>query len=292
MDEVIKKADVLIEALPYIMKFRGETIVVKIGGSTLENKEQAASIIEDISFMECVGMNPVVVHGGGKAISRGLEAFGIESQFLNGLRVTKDRAIEVVEKVFKEEVNPELIKLLSDVGAKAVALHGDDIFEVEKKEGVCDRTGEKLDWGYVGIPVKVNAEPIKELVKKRLVPLITPLGVGPDGMVHNINADIAAAAVAGAIKARKIAFISDVPGLMRDPEDTSTLIHTLNIDEVDTLKEQGVIAGGMLPKVESGVDALKAGVKKVHFIDGRMPHSLLLEIFTDEGVGTEIISDQ
>lgn len=291
MQAIIKKAEVLIEALPYIMKFRGEIIVVKLGGSALEDPKTAQSIIEDVSFMECVGMKPVIVHGGGKAISRGMKEQGVSTQFLQGLRVTHEKAMEVVERVFKKEVNPALVQMLKDTGAKTCAISGEEIFLVEKKTGVCGETGEKLDWGFVGVPVNVDIKPIMNLLKEGLIPVITPLGFCPDGKIHNINADLAAAATAKALKARKLAFISDVPGLLRDPEDHSSVMATLHVAEVEELIAHGVIAGGMLPKVESGVDALKGGVRKVHMIDGRMPHSLLLEIFTDKGVGTQIIQN-
>lgn len=291
MDAVIRKAEVLIEALPYIMKFRGEIIVVKFGGSALEEKESTRSIMEDISFMACMGMRPVVVHGGGKAISRGVKEQGISAQFLHGFRTTCDQTIKVVEKVFKQEVNPAIVKLITDIGAEAGAVHGEDIIRVERKTGVCPDTGDELDWGFVGVPTSVDTKPIEAMMEKGIVPVVTPLGIGPDGKIHNVNADLAASAVAKALKARKIAFISDVPGLLRDPSDPSSVMATLHVDEVEELIKQGVISGGMLPKVESGVEAIKAGVKKVHMIDAHMPHSLLLELFTAEGVGTQIINN-
>jgi acetylglutamate kinase len=289
MKSIIKKAEILIEALPYILKFRGEIIVVKFGGSALDDLNNAKSIIEDISFMECVGMKPVVVHGGGKAISRGMKEHGISAEFVNGFRVTRAKTIKVVERIFNDEVNPAIVQMMKDIGAKASSLHGEDIFHVHKKKGVCNKTGKGLDWGFVGVPADVDTKPIRSRLRRGAIPVITPLGMGPNNKIHNINADLAAAAVARALKARKIAFISDVPGLLRNPKDPSSVMATLHVEEVEELIEQGVIAGGMLPKVESGVEALRAGVKKVHMIDGHMPHSLLLEIFTDKGVGTEIV---
>ena len=181
--------------------------------------------------------------------------------------------------------------MITKIGAKAGTLHGEEIFHVEKMTGVCPDTGDDLDWGFVGVPTDVDTKPIETMLEKGEVPVITPLGIGPDGKMHNINADLAASAVAKALKSRKIAFISDVPGLLRDPGDPSSVMATLHVDEVEELIKQGVISGGMLPKVESGVDAIKAGVKKVHMIDAHMPHSLLLELFTDEGVGTQIINN-
>lgn len=289
MEEVIKKADVLIEALPYIQEFRGEIIVIKFGGSAMEDVSHMEGVLTDVAFMASVGMRPILVHGGGKAISRGMQAAGIEARFVKGLRVTCERAIHVVEKVIKGDINPRIVTMLEDKGARAVCLHGEQIITVEKKTEQDPQTGECLEWGFVGEPVKVDTRLIHALLKDGCVPVITPLGLGPDRRVHNVNADTAAAAVARALKARKLAFLSDVPGLLRQRGDPTSLMSTLQADEVETLIDEGVIDGGMLPKVKGGVDGLRAGVKKIHMIDGRMPHSLLLEIFTDKGVGTEIV---
>ena len=291
MQNVINKAEILIEALPYIQKFRGTVVVIKLGGSAMEDKTVVLRLLTDITFMECVGMIPIIVHGGGKAISRGMREEGIESKFLHGLRVTCEKSIEVVERVIKGEVNPSIINVLEDMGATVSALNGEDIFRVTRKTGHDKDTGAALDWGFVGEPSSVNVEPIKKMIDKGIIPVITPLGLGADNKVHNINADVAAGAVAKAIKARKLVYITDVPGLLRDPGDPESLIATLRLSEIEYLVETEVISGGMLPKVSSGVEALKAGVKKVHMIDGRMQHSLLLEIFTDSGVGTELVPD-
>ena len=292
MKEIIRKADVLIEALPYIQRFRGQIIVVKIGGSAMEDKEHVSSVLMDLTFMECVGMLPVVVHGGGKAITRKLKEQGIASKFVKGLRVTCERSIEIVEQVMNEEINPEIVVALRNLGARAEGVHGTSLFTVARKTEVDSQTGEKLDWGFVGEPVSVNAGCVTSLLERETIPVVTPLGRGPDGKVYNINADTAAAALARALRARKLAYLSDVPGLMRNPEDAETVISTLRVGEVEALIEQGVIDGGMLPKVQSGIEALRAGVGKIHMIDGRMSHSLLLEIFTDKGVGTEIVWDE
>jgi len=289
MKEVIKKANVLIEALPYIQQFRGETVVVKLGGSAMEDPAHIDGVLADITFMECVGMLPVIVHGGGKAISRGMKEHGIESNFLHGLRVTCEKSIEVVKSVLKMEVNPQIVEGVIRKGGKAKSLHGDKVLNVTRKTGTDPVTGKSLDWGFVGEPGDVDAAPIRSLLADDIIPVITPLGKGPDGKVHNVNADVAAAAVAKALKARKLVFLSDVPGLLRDAGNEKSLIATLNTDEVEELVSEGVIAGGMLPKVASCVEALHAGVRKVHMVDGRMSHSLLLEIFTDKGVGTEIV---
>jgi acetylglutamate kinase len=291
MNELIEKADVLIEALPYFQSFRGATVVVKFGGSAMENPAHVEGVLEDVAFMECVGMKLVLVHGGGKAISRGMEEDGIESRFLHGLRVTCERSIGVVERVLKGDINPRIVKLLNDKGARAESLHGEKIFHVTRKTGVDPQTGEKLDWGFVGEPGEVDTAPITDLLEQGIIPVITPLGIGADGKTHNINADVAATAVAQALRARKLAFLSDVPGLLRDVNDPDSLISTLKLPEVESLMEQGVIAGGMLPKIKSCIDALEAGVHKVHMIDGRIQHSLLLEMFTDKGIGTEIVGE-
>ena len=291
MQNIIKKADVLIEALPYIQRFRGEVIVVKFGGSAMEEKAHADGILEDVTFMECVGMLPVIVHGGGKAISRGLKEQGIESRFVRGLRVTCERTMAVVEKVIWEEINPGIVAAIQRFGGRAEGLNGGDVFRVEKKAEVDPQTGETLDLGFVGEPRDVLTAPIRAMLDRNVIPVITPLGRGADGHLYNINADVAAAAVARALPAKKLAFLSDVPGLLRRANDPESIITTLRLSEVETLIRAGVIDGGMLPKVQSGIAALHAGVSKVHIIDGRMPHSLLLEIFTDQGVGTEMVME-
>jgi acetylglutamate kinase len=289
MQKVIAKADVLIEALPYIQDFRGNIIVVKFGGSAMEEKRQVDSILTDVAFMECVGMLPVVVHGGGKAISRAMAEAGLQARFVKGLRVTDEATITVVESTLKNKVNAELLAILGKRGASAQRVDGDTVFQVEKRTARDEATGEVLDWGYVGEIRQVHTAPLLECLRKATIPVITPLGRGADGKLYNLNADDAAAAVARALKARKLAFLSDVPGLLRDRKDEATLLSTLHIREVEELIRNGVIDGGMLPKIKSCVEALESGVKKIHIIDGRLPHSLLLEIFTDKGVGTEII---
>ena len=291
MKKIIEKAGVLIEALPYIQRFRGTIVVVKFGGSAMEEKAQYDSILSDVTFMECVGMLPVIVHGGGKAISRRMSEAGLRAKFVKGLRVTDDETIRIVESVIREEINPGIVETLRQKGARAQGLNGDSVFRVIRRTEVDDKTGETLDWGYVGDIREVVVDPILACLRAETIPVITPLGRGPDGKVYNINADDAAAAVARALTARKVAFLSDVPGLLRDPADPTSVMSTLKVHEVEDLIAKGVIDGGMLPKIRSGVDALQHGVQKVHIIDGRLPHSLLLEVFTDEGVGTEIVQD-
>jgi acetylglutamate kinase len=289
MQKAIAKADVLIEALPYIQDFRDAIIVVKFGGSAMEERKNVENVLTDVAFMECVGMQPVVVHGGGKAISRAMTEAGLQPKFVKGLRVTDEAAIRVVEATIKNTVNAALLEILKTKGAKAKRIDGNTIFEVEKRTARDEATGELLDWGYVGEIKHVHAAPILECLRNETIPVITPLGRGPDGKLYNLNADDAAAAVARELRARKLAFLSDVPGLLKDRNDESSLLSTLHIREVEELINTKVIDGGMLPKIRSCVEALEAGVRKIHIIDGRLPHSLLLEIFTEQGVGTEII---
>ncbi len=288
MQDIIDKAAVLIEALPYIQEFRDEIVVIKFGGSAMEDAELTANTMRDIVFLECIGMKPVVVHGGGKAISAKLKEMNIPSHFVNGLRFTCDNTIGVVDNVLHNEVNANLLKGISEAGGKGHMVSGKSILKAEKMYTDCKDTGKTLDIGYVGSISSVDTQEIINSIKANIVPVIPPLGVDDDGQTYNINADIAACKIAEALKARKLVFLSDVPGIMRDPSDESTVISTVTIDGTNDLIKEGVISGGMIPKVKSAISALKAGTNKVHMIDGRLNHSLLLEIFTDSGVGTEI----
>jgi len=292
MEEAMAKADVLVEALPYIQEFSGETVLVKVGGSVMENPDRLQSLLADISFLDTVGMKVVVVHGGGKAISAALKAGGIEPRFVGGLRVTDEKTMEVVRRTLNNVVNADLLRRLQGLGTNARPLHGNWIFTAEKSMAADPATGMPLDRGYVGEPVDVDLRPVREMLDAGIVPVVTPVGTGRDNHLYNINADVAAAALAKALKVRKFAIISDVPGLLMDPADPSTLLATLKISSIAKLKESGVISGGMLPKIDSCTDAIRAGVRKVHLVDGRMPHSLLLEVFTKQGVGTEITADE
>lgn len=287
MQTAIEKAGVLVEALPYIQRFRGETIVVKFGGSVMENESAYRAILEDVAFMECVGMRPVLVHGGGKAISRRMRKENIHPDFVRGLRVTDEVGIKVVQEVLNEEVNPEIVRVLNGYGGRARTIRGDDIISVEKHTEKTE-SGELLEWGYVGNVTDVDPNPVRECIENDVVPVITPLGHGPEG-VYNVNADEAAAALAAALQARKLVFLTDVPGLMMHPGDSDSLISTLRVESVSGLTERGIIAGGMRPKVKGAVTAIDAGIRKTHIIDAGMPHSILLEIFTDRGIGTEIV---
>lgn len=289
MQNVIEKASVLIEALPYIQRFRGETVVVKFGGSIMEDEDGVNNILKDIAFMECVGLRPVIVHGGGKSISQRMKEKGLKPSFVKGLRVTDDDAIGVVEFVLNHEVNPQLVGTLQSYGCKARGIHGDDIIKVTKHVEKDKKTGKELDWGYVGDVTDVDVAPVEAFLQAAITPVITPLGRGADRKIYNVNADDAAAAIAEALKARKLVFLSDVPGLLANPADMESRISTVKVAEVNALIKRGVIDGGMLPKITGAVNALKAGVRKTHIIDAGMPHSLLLELFTDKGVGTEIV---
>jgi acetylglutamate kinase len=276
------KASVLAEALPYIQDFRNSTVLVKIGGSVMEVEENLDSLMDDIAFMDAVGMKVVIVHGGGKAISRAIKESGHEPKFVDGLRVTDAETMEIVRKTLNNVVNPDIVSRLCNKGANAKPLHGNWLFNARRITNP--------DRGYVGEVVSTNIRAVVEMLDAGIIPVVTPLGTGEeDKHLYNINADFAAAALAKTLKVRKFALVSDVPGLLRDPNDQSSLLSTLHLSDIEILKADGTISGGMLPKIVSCEDAILNGVKKVHLVDGRMAHSLLLEIFTREGVGTEII---
>ena len=291
MKQAIQKASVLIEALPHIQRFRGETIIVKFGGSSMDNPEVVRDILEDVAFMSCVGMRPVIVHGGGKAINARMKEKGLQANFVKGLRVTDADTMEIVEQVLNRAVNPELVALLNGFGCKARGIHGEDIITVRKHTAEDPDTGETLDWGLVGEITGVDVEPVRAYLEADITPVITPLGADGSRQIYNINADSAAAGLAERLQARKLVFLSDVPGLLSDPKDRNSIMSTLHLSEVESLIERGIIGGGMLPKISGALKALKAGVRKTHIIDAALPHSLLLELFTDKGVGTEIVND-
>ncbi len=282
LDSATMKAAVLTEALPYILDFRGSIVLVKIGGSVMEVEENLDSLMNDIAFMRAVGIKVVIVHGGGKAISRAIKESGFEPRFVEGQRVTDEKTMEIVRRTLNNVVNPDIVERLVARGTNAKPIHGNWVFRARKIE--------KPDRGYVGDVTDVDIRSVCEMLDAGIIPVVTPLATGQsDAHLYNVNADLAAAALAKAIKARKFALVSDVPGLLKDPDDPNTLFSTLHLDAIDKLARDGVISGGMLPKILSCRDAILAGVRKVHLVDGRMPHSLLLEIFTREGVGTEII---
>ncbi len=289
MKNVIEKAAVLVEVMPYIQRFRDETVVVKFGGSIMEDRPGVKQILRDIAFMQCAGLRPVIVHGGGKSISQKMKEAGLKAHFVKGLRVTDADAVKIVEETLNNEVNPDMVAVLESYGCKARGIHGEDITRAQKHTQVDPETGDTLDWGFVGEVTDVDVAPVKAFLDAGITPVITPLGRGSDGQIYNINADDVAAAVARCLRARKLVFLSDVPGLLENPSDPTSLMSTLRVSDVDGLIKRGVIDGGMLPKIRGAVKAIQAGVRKTHLIDSGLPHSLLLELFTDEGVGTEII---
>ncbi len=292
MQDLIAKASTLLEALPYIQKFSGETFVVKYGGSFMDSPDAEVrnGVARDIVFLEAVEINPVVVHGGGKAITRAMEKAGLVSTFIQGQRVTDEATAKIVDEVLSREINPEVVAAINAMGGEAVGFAGPDIFKCRKlwlddKEN----PGRKIDIGFVGEVIEVNVEPLKECIWCGHTPVISPTARGEDGLIYNCNADVAAAMAAIALNAKRLVFMSDVPGLMRDPKDAATVIAHLQTSEVPGLKATGIVDKGMIPKVDSAVAAIKSGVEKVSFVDGRVPHSVLLEIFTDKGIGTEIV---
>jgi acetylglutamate kinase len=284
------RAAALSEALPFIQKFRGQTFVIKYGGSAMESEEAVERLLRDVVFLEAVGINPVLVHGGGKAISAKMREAGITARFVNGLRVTDEASIRIVEDVLDREVNPLLVKAVGEFGAHAQGFTGRDVLTAQKLPPVENDKGAKEDLGFVGRVTGVDTAALEKSLREERLPVVSPVAKGADGKTYNINADEAAAAIAGALRAAKLIFLSDVPGIMRDREDPGSLVATVRADQVDALIRQKVLEGGMIPKVQGAVAALRNGVGKTHMIDGRLPHALLLEIFTNEGVGTEIVA--
>ena len=285
----IDKAQSLIEALPYLQAFRGKTFLIKMGGSAMEDPALVAMVMRDIVFLEVAGINPIVVHGGGKAISAAMAAAGLEARFVGGLRVTTDEAIEIVARVLSEEINPGLVRMIREFGGKAVGIAGNEVFLGEKTKGI-DAQGHNVDLGRVGEVVGCRRAHLDAALAAGILPVISPLAAElVSGRPLNINADLAAAALAKELRVAKLVYLSDVPGLLADPADPASLIKSVTCAEADALVADGTISGGMIPKIRSAVDALNAGVRKVHFVDGRLPHALLLEIFTDGGIGTEVV---
>jgi acetylglutamate kinase len=282
------KADALLEALPYFQQFRGRTVVVKYGGAAMENPDLVESVMRDIVFLEAVGINPVVVHGGGKAITAAMRQENLTARFIDGFRYTDEASMKIIDRVLTEVISPSLAAKITEQGGKAEILSGKEVLVATKAPLHTDATGAQVDLGFVGDIISVHTEKVQKLIDSEIVPIISPVGRAADGQLYNINADIAAAKIAQALHAHKIIYLSDVNGVRRDPKDETSLISTLNPAQIESLKEQGVIAGGMIPKINSALEALAGGVAKVHFLDGKQVHSLLLELFTDAGIGTEI----
>ena len=284
LENEMMKAEVLIEALPYIQKFNRKIIVVKYGGSAMVDEELKRKVIEDVVLLKLVGFKPIIVHGGGKEISKWVDKVGMETNFINGLRVTDEATMEIAEMVLNK-VNKNLVNLVQSLGVKSVGISGKDggMLKVEKK------LSNGQDIGYVGEIKEVDAKIIHTLLENDFLPVICPVGVDDENNTYNINADDAACAIAKAVKAEKLAFLTDIEGVYKDKDDPATLISELEIDEADELINSGFIGGGMLPKLNNCIDAIRNGVSRVHIMDGRMPHCLLLEIFTNKGVGTAIL---
>ena len=280
LESQTRKADVLLEALPYMQGFRGCTFLIKVGGSAMEDPAVVDTFLKDVVFLEAVGINPVIVHGGGKAISKAMQESGLEAKFINGMRVTDEETIKIVEQTLARVINPEIVNKINAFGGKAVGIPGTEVFTGEKM---------KAELGWVGEVTGCKLGLIQAAVAGEFVPVVSPVArENASGKTLNVNADLAACALATGLKATKLIFLSDVRGVMRDHKDESTLIPSLDAAAIEALKKDGIISGGMIPKVDSSLESLRGGVGKVHLIDGRIPHALILEIFTDVGIGTEI----
>ena len=287
------KAAVLIEALPYIQEFYGKTIVVKYGGNAMVSEDLKEKVIQDITLMKYVGMRPVIVHGGGPDITDFLKKIGKQSEFVSGLRVTDEETVQIAEMVLVGKINTEIVSLLNHRGVRAVGLSGKDaeLILAHKKLATLHENGtsREVDIGYVGEVEKINADILNDLLDQDYIPVIAPIGVGVGRESYNINADYVAAEVAGALQAEKLILLTDIEGIYRDYKDKSTFISTLKQAEAKEMISQGAIAGGMIPKVEACLRALEAGAGKTHIIDGRLDHSLILEVFTSQGIGSEVV---
>ena len=286
MEKVLQKAGVLIEALPYIQRFNRKIIVVKYGGSAMSNEELQKNVIKDVTLLKLVGFKPIIVHGGGKEISRWVSKVGKEARFVNGLRVTDAETMEIAEMVLNK-VNKSLVTMVQELGVKAVGISGKDggLLTVEKKYS------DGQDIGYVGEITKVDPKVLYDLLEKDFLPIVAPIGMDENFETYNINADDAACAIARAVNAEKLAFLTDIEGMYKEINDKSSFISRLSASEADALISGGYIGGGMLPKLNNCTSAIKNGVNKVHILDGRIPHCLLLEIFTNQGIGTAIFAD-
>lgn len=286
MQKYLDKAEVLIEALPYIQRFNRRIIVVKYGGSAMVDEELKAHVIQDVTLLKLVGFKPIIVHGGGKEISKWVSKVGMKPEFVNGLRVTDEATMELAEMVLGK-VNKSLVQLVESLGVRAIGISGKDgkLLSVNKKYA----DGE--DIGYVGEVKEVNARILYDLLEKDFLPIICPVGLDDNYNTYNINADDAACAIARAMRAEKLAFLTDIEGVYKNPEDPESLISELTVSEAYKLMREGFIGGGMLPKIHNCIDAIEHGVSRVHILDGRIPHCLLLEIFTNKGIGTAIIND-
>ena len=287
MQDLINKANILIEALPYIQKLNGKTVVIKYGGNAMINDELKNRVMEDITLLKYIGINPVVVHGGGPDISAALKRFDIPSEFVNGLRVTNKETMDVAQMVLIGKTNKEIVSLLGTKGGKGLGVSGIDGKLIECKKYYTEVDGEKKDIGYVGDILHINEGVLDALIRDDFIPVVAPIGVDQEGNSYNINADTVAGAVAAALEAEKLMLLTDIEGVKENP-DSPEIIYEITRREIHQMIQDGKIVGGMIPKVIGGIQALEAGVNNVHIIDGRIPHCLLLEIFTDSGIGTMI----
>nr|WP_066638000.1 acetylglutamate kinase [Desulfolucanica intricata] len=290
----LDKAGILVEALPYIKKFYGKTVVIKYGGHAMINEELKKAVLTDAVLMKYVGMHPVIVHGGGPEITGMLKKFGKESQFVGGMRVTDRETMEIVEMVLVGKINKDIVSLINRFGGRAVGLSGKDanLFTAVKKMGLVrlpDGGEEEVDIGFVGDINQVNPQIVTTVIDEGYIPVVAPVAVGDSGEGYNVNADYAAGKLAEALNADKLIILTDVEGILKDKNDLTSLISILRVKDVPDLIKQGVIDGGMIPKVECCISALKGGVQKTHILDGRVPHSILLEVFTDRGIGTMVM---
>ena len=283
-----EKTESLIDALPFIQRFRGHTFVIKYGGAAMEDDHLVERLLRDVVFLEAVGINPVVIHGGGKAISQRMREIGKVPRFISGLRVTDAEAILVVEEVLDQVILPRIVATVKSFNGEAEGFSGRDVFLAKRLPPIPDGST-MVDVGFVGEVVSLELEQIREAIEREVVPVISPIGRSEDGALLNVNADLAAGAMAGALKASKMIYVSDVLGVMRDVKDPSSLIPRLDRESSQKLMDEGIIEAGMIPKVQSALSALEHGVSKVHLVDGRIPHALLAEVFTAEGIGTEIV---
>jgi acetylglutamate kinase len=284
----VGKAEALLEALPFIQKFRGHTFVIKYGGSAMEDDHLIERLLRDVVFLEAVGINPVLVHGGGKAITQRMREAGNTPRFVNGLRITNESAIKIVQDVLDNVIRPRIVETMQQFGGSAEGFSGRDVFKAKRMPLQFDGKN-MIDVGFVGEVTSLELSGVTEAIDREVVPVISPVAQTDDGLILNVNADAAAGAMAGALKAAKMIYVSDILGVMRDVKDPNSLIPTVNRGNAARLIEDNIIKGGMIPKVQSAVEAINEGVGKVHLIDGRIPHALLLEIFTTGGIGTEIV---
>ena len=285
MEKLLNRANILIEALPYIQKLNGKTIVIKYGGNAMTNPQQIQSIMQDITLLKYVGMNPIVVHGGGPEINKLLNIMQLESKFHKGLRITDEITMEVVQMVLTGKINKDIVSRINALGGKAIGLCGIDggLIQAKKLEPV-----DGVDLGLVGDITHINSKMLEILAEDEYIPIVAPIGTGVDGTAYNINADTAAGEIAAAMKAEKLIFLTDIDGIRREPSNPESLLSSISVDEIYDLMNKDIISGGMIPKVQACIRGIQMGVNRTHILNGTLPHPILLEIFTDVGIGTMV----